>query len=471
MWGEGETTPGRKRPARVPELKGVFGAGASNVVSPPQPSASSVSTRAVAANENSAEAEERQARALKAHGLWTNQPRDPGELPATQPRIGLPRAVIGSDVDLSTPVNPASIPLPEVGAPLPPVEPRLLDRSAGAQGAQLRAANQNAVIEPPSEPPAAVAAPAELPTPAPVSLAPEVEPEPVAVVTAPVQASEPPAAKVASVKPAPAAPQKHVAPRVEQAPKRDLRLAIALVVLAVLAALLVGGAWAGFWHLPFVPAHKAAATRETRTAPSLRAPTETAVVKPSAPPVQPAAAPVALAQAEAPSAQPEAEPAPEAKAEPAPEAEEPPPAAEPEAPKLAASPNASVQDQLRDARKQLKAKHPESAEALLRQLLDRTPEDLQIMSMLTQSLLAQRNGQEALSFAQQLVRKRPKRAVSRILLGDALQLTGDKSGAVAEWREALQLDTSSREARRRLVQAGEELVTTPVAAEQPVATE
>jgi tetratricopeptide (TPR) repeat protein len=112
--------------------------------------------------------------------------------------------------------------------------------------------------------------------------------------------------------------------------------------------------------------------------------------------------------------------------------------------------NTDVASQLKEARKQLKAKHPDAAEALLRQMLERSPNDSQTTALLTQALIAQRQGAEAVSYAEQLVKQRPKRAVSHLLLGDARNLKGDRAGALAAWRDALALDPNSREAKRRL---------------------
>lgn len=64
--------------------------------------------------------------------------------------------------------------------------------------------------------------------------------------------------------------------------------------------------------------------------------------------------------------------------------------------------------------------------------------------------IARRAGRQALTYAEQAVAVRPRRAAYRVVLGDALVLLGRRGDAQRAYREALQMDPHNREARARL---------------------
>jgi predicted negative regulator of RcsB-dependent stress response len=72
------------------------------------------------------------------------------------------------------------------------------------------------------------------------------------------------------------------------------------------------------------------------------------------------------------------------------------------------------------------------------------------MEALVEVLIEETQGVEALKYAVQIVKKRPKRALYRLLEGDARLLTHDRPGAERAWREALALEPNDRDAKRRL---------------------
>jgi predicted Zn-dependent protease len=102
------------------------------------------------------------------------------------------------------------------------------------------------------------------------------------------------------------------------------------------------------------------------------------------------------------------------------------------------------------ARKLLADDEPERAEALMRELLARAPQDHHAMELLVRALMDQDRGKEALPFARKMVQRRSKRVPYRLLLGDVLLMVGDEAGARVEWQAALQLDPGDREIKRRL---------------------
>ena len=112
----------------------------------------------------------------------------------------------------------------------------------------------------------------------------------------------------------------------------------------------------------------------------------------------------------------------------------------------------SVPEGLKFARRELRAKNPAAAEAALRPLLDQNADDHHIAELLVQALIDQRKGNEAASLAQRIIKKRPKRALYRVLLGDAYRVSGAMTAANAAWREALELEPDNREAMKRLNQ-------------------
>lgn len=110
----------------------------------------------------------------------------------------------------------------------------------------------------------------------------------------------------------------------------------------------------------------------------------------------------------------------------------------------------NVADSLHAARGYLRAKDPAAAEAVLRPLLEQNPEDHHIAELLVQALIDEKQGSEAAALAQRIIKKRPKRALYRVLLGDALRVAGQITAAQAAWREALELEPDNKEAQRRL---------------------
>jgi predicted Zn-dependent protease len=102
------------------------------------------------------------------------------------------------------------------------------------------------------------------------------------------------------------------------------------------------------------------------------------------------------------------------------------------------------------ARAALRAGRPKDAEAVLRPLLDKNPDDYHVAEVMAQALLARGAAVEAVGLAQRIVKKRPKRASYRALLGDALRRAGDEPSAKLAYKEALALDPKMREAQKRL---------------------
>jgi predicted Zn-dependent protease len=90
------------------------------------------------------------------------------------------------------------------------------------------------------------------------------------------------------------------------------------------------------------------------------------------------------------------------------------------------------------------------AEALARRAIANNADDHHAMEALVEVLIEETRGAEAVKYAVQIVRKRPKRVAYRMLEGDARLLANDKIGAERAWREALALDPGNRDAKRRL---------------------
>lgn len=76
--------------------------------------------------------------------------------------------------------------------------------------------------------------------------------------------------------------------------------------------------------------------------------------------------------------------------------------------------------------------------------------DHHAMEGLARVHLARGNAEQALSFAEQIVKRRPKRAAYRVLHGQALLGVGDRAGARSAFQEALTLEPGNSEARRLL---------------------
>ncbi|HTU59790.1 MAG TPA: tetratricopeptide repeat protein, partial [Polyangiales bacterium] len=113
-------------------------------------------------------------------------------------------------------------------------------------------------------------------------------------------------------------------------------------------------------------------------------------------------------------------------------------------------PSPEVAPTLISARTELRAGRPKEAEALLRPLFEKYPDDYHVAEAMAQALLARGAAVEAVGFAQRVVKKQPKRASYRVLLGDALRRAGDEPSAKLAYKDALALDPKLREAQRRL---------------------
>jgi len=192
----------------------------------------------------------------------------------------------------------------------------------------------------------------------------------------------------------------------------------------------------GLWPMPWSRAGRTQETHAPATehAPVVPEPPQTAAPAIQAPAATPA--PTGAAPVVPPSAAEPAAPTPQPRAAPAPQPR-------------AAGP-VDIAEGLRIARAELRAKNPEGAESVLRPLLDQNPEDHHIAELMVQALIDGRHGSEAASLAQRIIKKRPKRALYRVLLGDAYRVNGAMNAANAAWREALELEPDNKEALRRL---------------------
>jgi predicted negative regulator of RcsB-dependent stress response len=205
------------------------------------------------------------------------------------------------------------------------------------------------------------------------------------------------------------------------------------------------------------PAAAAAATRAAESAAPPAKPEALAQAKPEAVPATSAAKPEATAPAAPAVAQPPAAaiaPA-AAKVETAkPEAAkaevEKPEAAKPEADDDAHSAAAENHKLILAANKLLADDDAKGAEALMRQALAADPGDHHAMEVLVRALIDQDRGAEAVPYARKMVKRRSKRVAYRLLLGDALLMTGDEAAARREWNTALEIDPKDRQVRMRL---------------------
>jgi Tfp pilus assembly protein PilF len=91
-----------------------------------------------------------------------------------------------------------------------------------------------------------------------------------------------------------------------------------------------------------------------------------------------------------------------------------------------------------------------TARAYFEAALEKERQNTHAMAGLAEVALAQRDAATAVAWAERAVALRRRRAPYRIILGDARALAGDLEGARQAWREALQIDRGSRDARRRL---------------------
>jgi tetratricopeptide (TPR) repeat protein len=205
------------------------------------------------------------------------------------------------------------------------------------------------------------------------------------------------------------------------------------------------------------PAAAAAATRAAESAAPPAKPEALAQAKPEAVPATSAAKPEATAPAAPAVAQPPAAaiaPA-AAKVETAkPEAAkaevEKPEAAKPEADDDAHPAAAENHKLILAANKLLADDDAKGAEALMRQALAADPGDHHAMEVLVRALIDQDRGAEAVPYARKMVKRRSKRVAYRLLLGDALLMTGDEAAARREWNTALEIGPKDRQVRMRL---------------------
>jgi hypothetical protein len=105
---------------------------------------------------------------------------------------------------------------------------------------------------------------------------------------------------------------------------------------------------------------------------------------------------------------------------------------------------------LRNAKRMLAEDDPEGAEALVRRYLSNDPRSHRAKEVLARALMDQDQGAEAVKYAKQIVKRRRKRVDYRLLLGDALLMTGDAAGAKRQWREAQKLDPGNKDVKMRL---------------------
>lgn len=102
------------------------------------------------------------------------------------------------------------------------------------------------------------------------------------------------------------------------------------------------------------------------------------------------------------------------------------------------------------ARQKLKSRDAKGAADMMLRQVTTDPEDHHAMEVLVRAWIAMGRGDDAVGYAELIVKKRPRRAVYRVLEGDARLSAGDAAGAQVAWRVALQLEPENVEAKRRL---------------------
>ena len=102
------------------------------------------------------------------------------------------------------------------------------------------------------------------------------------------------------------------------------------------------------------------------------------------------------------------------------------------------------------ARQKLKSRDAKGAADMMLRQVTTDPEDHHAMEVLVRAWIAMGRGDDAVGYAELIVKKRPRRAGYRVLEGDARLSAGDAAGAQVAWRVALQLEPDNIEAKRRL---------------------
>ncbi len=108
-----------------------------------------------------------------------------------------------------------------------------------------------------------------------------------------------------------------------------------------------------------------------------------------------------------------------------------------------------VDDLLRRARS---AGNDDLSERLYRRILQLDEHEHHAMVGLARILMDRGENDEAATLFRGAVRRRPRRAIYRVWLGDARAGSGDTAGARREWQRALELDPDNRLAQQRLGQ-------------------
>jgi hypothetical protein len=102
------------------------------------------------------------------------------------------------------------------------------------------------------------------------------------------------------------------------------------------------------------------------------------------------------------------------------------------------------------ARSKLRSRDPAGAAEMMLRQVTVNPNDHHAMEILIRAWIAMGRGDDAVGYAELIVKKRPRRAAYRILEGDARLAAGDPAGAQVAWRVALQLEPENIDAKRRL---------------------